>query len=78
MTEKKSDNKSFKELEQEINNIELSLQRQKEKERKARTHRLIQKGALAEKYFEISDLSPDETETFFKKVLNKLNKGQGE
>ena len=34
--------------------------------RKSRTRRLIQKGALLEKYFEIAHLSPEETEEFLK------------
>ena len=34
--------------------------------RKQRTRRLIQKGALLEKYFEIAHLSPEETEEFLK------------
>lgn len=35
-------------------------------ERKKRTHRLIQKGALLEKYFEIEDYSIQETEEILK------------
>lgn len=34
--------------------------------RKQRTRRLIQKGALLEKYFELDNLSVDETEEFLK------------
>ncbi|MFW3589124.1 hypothetical protein ACODGV_12260 [Vagococcus fluvialis] len=34
--------------------------------RKQRTRRLIQKGALLEKYFEVDNLSVDETEEFLK------------
>lgn len=37
---------------------------QNSKERKARTRRLIQKGALLEKYFDIDNLSVEETEEF--------------
>lgn len=39
-------------------------------ERKARTHRLIQKGALLEKYFDIEHLSIQETEDFLKIFSN--------
>lgn len=39
---------------------------QRSKERKTRTRRLIQKGALLEKYFKIDNLSVEETEEFLK------------
>lgn len=56
----------LKKLEQEKNRIELSLVRNEIKvsneERKARTRRVIQKGALLEKYFECENLSVEETE----------------
>ncbi|MGK3451346.1 hypothetical protein [Escherichia coli] len=42
------------------------MQRDSERLRKERTHRLIQKGALLEAYFDMRDSSIEETE----KVLN--------
>jgi len=53
-------------LEIEVKQLEaqksLSENFQKNKARKERTRRLIQKGALLEKYFDISHLSVEETE----------------
>ena len=46
------------------------LARRKERMRKDRTHRLIQKGALAEKYFCCADASPHD----FEKVLQTIVK----
>jgi len=56
----------LKRLEQQKNQLELSLKRNQlsdsNKKRKERTRRLIQKGALLEKYFECEHLNIDETE----------------
>lgn len=56
----------LKKLEQEKNRIELSIRRNEIKasndERRARTRRLIQKGALLESYFDCEDLTVEETE----------------
>lgn len=58
----------LKRLEQQKNELELSLKRNRLSEssmkRKERTRRLIQKGALLEKYFDCEHLSPEETEEF--------------
>ncbi|KKE78657.1 hypothetical protein DTX80_17740 [Bacilli bacterium] len=58
----------LKRLEQQKNELELSLKRNNLSEsnmkRKERTRRLIQKGALLEKYFDCEHLSPKETEEF--------------
>lgn len=61
---------------QELNRIQQQIQREKIRERKERTRRLIQKGALAEKYFQIENLTPDETELFFKKIIKKIKSSQ--
>lgn len=61
---------------QELNHIQQQIQREKIRERKERTRRLIQKGALAEKYFQIENLTPDETELFFKKIIQKIKSSQ--
>lgn len=58
----------------EKNKLELQIQREKEQQRKARTRRLIRKGALLEKFFDIEDLSVEETEIFLKKILEKLKR----
>lgn len=56
---------------QEMNRIELEIKRQKEKDRKERTRRLIKKGALLEKYFDLENTSVDETEIFLKELKKK-------
>ncbi|MFV8807997.1 hypothetical protein [Aerococcus urinaeequi] len=61
---------------QELNRIQQQIQREQIRERKQRTRRLIQKGALAEKYFQIENLTPDETELFFKKIIQKIKSSQ--
>ena len=61
---------------QELNRIQQQIQREKIRERKERTRRLIQKGALADKYFQIENLTPDETELFFKKIIQKIKSSQ--
>ena len=56
-------------LEQKKNRLDLELIREQNRfqkeSRKERTRRLIQKGALAEKYFDIEDLTTEETEELF-------------
>lgn len=56
----------IKKKEQEIRLLQRQIQRDSEKLRKERTHRLIQKGALLEAYFDMRDTSVEETE----KILN--------
>lgn len=56
----------IKKKEQEIRRLQRQIQRDSEKLRKERTHRLIQKGALLEAYFDMRDTSVEETE----KILN--------
>lgn len=45
---------------------QVELVREKEKERKRRAHRLIQKGALLEKYLDIDHLDVEQTEDLLK------------
>ncbi|EGP5302062.1 hypothetical protein EAC14_13145 [Enterococcus faecium] len=59
-------NLDIKKKEQEIRRLQRQMQRDSERLRKERTHRLIQKGALLEAYFDMRDSSIEETE----KVLN--------
>lgn len=63
--------KNFSELDeiniklQNLQNTKKMLQRE-DQSRKERTRRLIQTGALAEKYFNIATLTLEEKENFFK------------
>lgn len=63
----------IKKLEQEKNRLERSLSRDHQIERKKRTRRLIQKGALLEKYFESEHLSVEETEELLKMFSEYVN-----
>ena len=45
------------------------LTREKKRQRKERTHRLIQIGALSEKYFDVKDIQPTEYEHYLKELL---------
>jgi len=65
----------------EIEKINLQIQSLENKKkalscnniaRKERTRRLIETGALAEKYFNLYNLSLDEKETFFKKASSLI------
>ena len=63
----------IKKLEQEKNRLERSLSRDHQIERKKRTRRLIQKGALLEKYFEAEHLTVEETEDLLKMFASYVN-----
>jgi phage shock protein A len=66
-------NEKIDKLEKKIQQLKAQKQaiiaREKEKERKARTRRLIQIGALAEKYLDIH--SPEDMEQWLKDYKNK-------
>ncbi|AGY83026.1 hypothetical protein [Carnobacterium inhibens] len=68
----------FKQLQQEINRVERSIQLDSQKERKERTRRLIQKGALLENYFECEHLSIEETEELLKVFSSYVNEKKHE
>lgn len=68
----------IKKLEQEKNRLERSLSRDHQIERKKRTRRLIQKGALLEKYFESEHLSVEETEELLKTFSSYVNGNKSE
>lgn len=68
----------IKKLEQEKNRLERSLSRDNQIERKKRTRRLIQKGALLEKYFEAEHLSIEETEELLKTFSSYVNERKTE
>lgn len=61
-------------IQAKINDLELEVNRDKYKERKIRTRRLIQKGALLEKYFECDHLSTEETEDLLQMFAGYVNK----
>ena len=72
MPERKTDKERLSELDKKINQLKeqkkaLALKSSK-KERAARTRRLIQNGALAEKYLHCENLDP----AIFEKVLKAL------
>jgi len=68
------------EIQKKIERENLILKKSKylesTKERKARTRKLIQKGALLDKYFETENLSIDETEDFLKIFSNYIKKNK--
>ncbi|MBJ6234568.1 hypothetical protein [Staphylococcus aureus] len=61
------------ELQAKKNQLELDINRNNFNDRKQRTRRLIQKGALLEKYFQCDNLSPEETEELLKVFANYIN-----
>ncbi len=58
------------------NRIELSINKENNHARKERTRRLIQKGALLEKYFELDEKSVEETEELLKIFSNYINENK--
>lgn len=58
-----------KKLEQLQNQKKELLAKHKEKERKARTRRLIQLGALAEKYLDCTNIEPENFEKLLKQIV---------
>lgn len=65
--------KRISQLEERKKNI---LRLSNDRERKKRAHRLIQTGALAEKYFELEHLSLQEREELFKTFANYINRNK--
>lgn len=68
------------EIQKKIERENLILKKSKylesTKERKARTRKLIQKGALLDKYFETENISIDETEDFLKIFSNYIKENK--
>lgn len=58
-----------KKMEQLQNQKKALLARQRTAAEKARTRRLIQNGALAEKFFQCSDIAPEEFEKLLRKIV---------
>ena len=75
---RKTDEERLKELEKKIEQIKVKKQqvesRLKEKQRKERTRRLIQVGAIFEKYFDIADVDQAEKIAFALKKHVENNK----
>lgn len=73
MAERKTAQQKKEELEKKIEQLQAqkkAVQAQINKERRAaRTRRLIQNGALAEKYLACEDIAPDEFENFLAEVV---------
>lgn len=67
-------NLDIKKKEQEIRRIQRQMQRDSERLRKERTHRLIQKGALLEAYFDMRDSSIEETEKILSIIAPEVKK----
>ena len=65
--------KALKRIEIEELKIRQYQYIENKKARKARTRKLIQKGALLDKYFETESLSADETESLLKIFANYVN-----
>ena len=61
-----------KKIERENSILKKSKYLESTKERKERTRKLIQKGALLDKYFDTENLSIDETEDFLKIFSNYI------
>lgn len=73
MSNRKTDEEKLQELEKKMeqlkNRKKTLLAKQKQEERKARTHRLIQLGALSEKYFDCANIEPEEFEKLLKQIV---------
>ena len=65
-----------KKIERENSILKKSNYLESTKKRKERTRKLIQKGALLDKYFETENLSIDETEDFLKIFSNYIKENK--
>lgn len=72
MADRKTDEQKLQDLQKKLEQLQAQKKaiesRAKEKERKARTRRLIELGALSEKYLNCTNIAP----TDFEKLLNEL------
>lgn len=68
------DSEQIKKIEQQMEQLKARkkalLAREREKERKARTRRLIQIGAIAEKYLHCEGVSPEGFESRIKQLVS--------
>ncbi|MDM7520001.1 hypothetical protein QUE91_11620 [Lactococcus lactis] len=65
-----------KKIERENSILKNSKYLESTKKRKERTRKLIQKGALLDKYFDTENLSIDETEDFLKIFSNYIKENK--
>lgn len=65
-----------KKIERENSILKKSKYLESTKKRKERTRKLIQKGALLDKYFDTENLSIDETEDFLKVFSNYIKENK--
>lgn len=65
-----------KKIERENSILKKSKYLESTKKRKERTRKLIQKGALLDKYFDTENLSIDETEVFLKIFSNYIKENK--
>jgi hypothetical protein len=77
MVNRKSPEEKLQELERkraQLNNRIKALDKAaKEKKRKERTHRLIQLGALSEKYFNCENANPEDYEILLLQIIENQN-----
>jgi predicted metalloendopeptidase len=73
MAERKSDEQKLQELEKRMEQLKAQrkaiVARESKKARAERTRRLIQNGALAEKYLDRENIEPAEFENLLKKLV---------
>ena len=65
--------KALRKAQQKKERLKSQFTREREKERRIRARRLIEKGALLEKYFEAYELSIEETEELLKTFSDYVN-----
>jgi len=72
MTERES--KRLKQIDEKMEQMKAQKQdilaKEKKRQRNERTRRLIEIGALSEKYFNVKDIEPNDFEKFLKAILN--------
>uniref|UniRef100_UPI00344C033E hypothetical protein n=1 Tax=Carnobacterium sp. TaxID=48221 RepID=UPI00344C033E len=68
------DKLTIKKKEQELNRLKRTIQRDSQKERRLRTHLLIQKGAMLETYFDMKELTVEETKKLLKELAPIIKK----
>lgn len=73
MAERKTDEQKLQELEKKLSQLQAQKKaiekRANEKERKERTRRLIQNGALAEQYLQSENIAPADFEILLKSLV---------
>lgn len=75
MSGRKTTEEKLSEINIKLNQLKAQkqalLKKENERLRKQRTRKLIQFGALIEKYFNCEDLTPEEFEIFLKELISK-------